>query len=360
VRSCKEIMIKGSTSILGAIQVIDRSTLQIALVVDEEQRLVGTVTDGDIRRAILQGTSLDEPVRIIMNPNPTFAHLNDGRDQILSVMQLKRLHQIPVIDDDRRVVGIEIVDQMLDQLRENWVVLMAGGFGSRLRPLTDDCPKPLLKVGGKPILETILENFKENGFYRFYLSVNYKAEMIQDFFADGSKWGVQIEYLYESKRMGTAGALGLLPEKPDLPIFIMNGDLLTKINSRQLLDYHLQYKADATMCVKEYKFQVPYGVVRLEKNRLAGIEEKPNQRFLINAGIYVLEPRALELVPNNEYLDMPVLFKKMLEHKRKIATFPIREYWLDIGQSEDYEKANGEYQSYFSDKQLTDNKISEE
>lgn len=345
----KEILMLPSTSILSAIRIIDASTMQIALVVDEQRRLLGTVTDGDIRRAILKGINMEEPVDRIMNHNPTVAHIQAGRGSILEVMKQKRLHQIPVVDEKGCVVGLEILEHVLKcHDRENWVVLMAGGLGSRLHPLTEDCPKPLLKVGGKPLLQIILENFKEHGFYKFYISVNYKAEMIEEYFGDGSNMGVEIRYINEYKRMGTAGALGLLPHKPADPIIVMNGDLLTKVNFVQLLNFHFEHRAKATMCVREYNFQVPYGVVRINKNRLIGIDEKPVHRFLISAGIYVLEPNTLDLIPKNEFVDMPTLFKIIIERGYEIFTFPIREYWLDIGQIGDFEKANGEYDEHFS------------
>lgn len=347
--SFKNILISPTTSILSAIKIIDDSTIQIALVVDEQNRLLGTVTDGDIRRSILKGISMNEPVKLIMNPKPTVARINEARVKILEIMKNKRLHQIPVVDEHGSVVGLEILDQMLKSPgRENWVVIMAGGLGSRLLPLTEDCPKPLLKVGGKPLLETILENFKEYGFQLFFLSVNYKAEMIKDYFGDGSCFGVEIRYIHEDKRMGTAGALGLLPERPSQPVFVMNGDLLTKINFKQLLDYHLEHRAMATMCVREYNFQVPYGVVKIEKNRLVGIEEKPVQRFFISAGIYVLEPKIMDCIPKDVFFDMPSLFKEIIYNGHQVSTFPVREYWLDIGRTGDFEKANGEYKDHFT------------
>ncbi|MDA8226232.1 MAG: nucleotidyltransferase family protein [Desulfitobacterium hafniense] len=343
-----KVLVSPATSILSAIKIIDESTIQIALVVDENGHLLGTITDGDIRRAILKGVSMDDPVRQIMNPKPTVASVYDSRVKILEIMKNKRLYQIPIVDEQGCVVELKILDQILKSPeRENWAIIMAGGLGSRLRPLTEDCPKTLLKVGGKPLLETIIENFKEYGFQRFYFCVNYKADMVQNYFGDGSSFGVEIKYIHEENRMGTAGALGLLPEKPLQPIFVMNGDLLTKINFKQLLDYHLEHNAMATMCVREFNLQVPYGVVKIEKNHLVSIEEKPIQRFFISAGIYVLEPKALSYIPQNVFFDMPSLFKELMKGGKKATTFPVREYWMDIGRMGDYEKANGEYKEHF-------------
>lgn len=348
MKDWKRILISADCFIQETLRVIDAGALKIALVVDDEGRLLGTVTDGDVRRAILKGISLDRPARDIMNPAPIVAGSSEGREQILQRMREKQICQIPVLDGDGRLVGLEILEDVLQpSWRYNHVVLMAGGLGSRLRPLTDENPKPLLKVGGKPILETIVENFRECGFRSFFISVNYLAEQIEEHFGDGSRWGVDVRYLREEKRMGTAGALSLLPERPSQPFIVMNGDLLTNVDFGNLLDFHQEHRPAATMCVREYDFQVPYGVVRVEKDRLVGIEEKPVLRFFVNAGIYVLEPETLELLPPGTPLDMPHLFGRLLELRKQAAVFPIREYWLDIGRMSDFERANGEFAEVF-------------
>jgi NDP-sugar pyrophosphorylase family protein len=244
---------------------------------------------------------------------------------------------------------VELLDYLLEAPeRENWVVLMAGGLGTRLAPLTDNCPKPLLKVGNKPILETIIENFISHGFKRFYLSVNYKAEMIEEYFGDGSRWGAEIRYLREDKKMGTAGALGLIPEPLTQPFLVMNGDLLTKVNFSQLLNFHQEQNAHATMCVREYDFQVPYGVVSVDKHRIKSIEEKPVHRFFVNAGIYVLDPEAVSLIPADMPYDMTSLFEQMTANEREVIAFPVREYWLDIGHRDDFERAAGDFARIFA------------
>jgi len=323
----KEILVLPETSIRETIRVLDESAKQI----------------------ILKGISLDEPTQKIMNPDPTIAMIDESRESILAKMQRKGLHHIPLVDKHRRVEGLETLDELIQpQTKENWVVLMAGGLGSRLSPLTDACPKPMLKVGNKPLLETILENFIEYGFHRFYISVNYMADVVKSYFGDGSRWGVDICYLHEDQRLGTAGALSLLPEKPTEALLVMNGDLLTKVNFKQLLDFHSKHHAQATMCVREYDFQVPYGVVKIDAHRIISIDEKPIQRFFVNAGIYVLEPEALDLISSNIYFDMPTLFENLIALKRETAVFPVREYWLDVGHLADYDRANGEYQNIFS------------
>jgi NDP-sugar pyrophosphorylase family protein len=293
--------------------------------------------------------SLDAAVEGDMNKNPSTCRQDDGREAIFARMRARRLHHMPIVDEEGRLVGLQALDEFLEPAaaRENAVVLMAGGLGSRLRPLTEDTPKPMLKIGGRPILETILLNFIEHGFRRFYISVNYKSDAITEYFGDGARWGVQIEYLRESQKLGTAGALSLLPETPAHPILVMNGDLLTKVNFSQLLEFHYSHTAQATMCVREYDFQVPYGVVRMDGHGIVGIDEKPVQKFFVNAGIYVLEPDVLSNIGAGAYFDMPSLFEKLIEQKKETLAFPIREYWLDIGRLADYDRANGEFEQVF-------------
>jgi dTDP-glucose pyrophosphorylase len=329
------------------IEVIDASALQIALVVDDMMKLLGTITDGDVRRAILRGVSLDDSACLIMNSRPIVASANESKESILAVMRSKSIHQLPIISDDGVLVGLEILNDLLQpENRTNVVVLMAGGVGSRLRPLTIDCPKPLLKVGNKPILETIIENFIEHGFRKFYLSVNYKAEMIEKYFGNGNRWGIDISYLREDEQMGTAGGLSLMPSNINEPFLVMNGDLLTKINFNQLLNFHLEHQAKATVCVRDYEIQVPYGVIRVDKHRMLSIEEKPVHQFFVNAGIYVLDPAVLTMIPPNTYFDMPTLLEKLIADGNETAVFPIREYWLDIGRIEDFQRAQLEVNEY--------------
>lgn len=349
MKSWKDVIITPQTPIVTTLRMIDSTALQIALIVDERGAFAGTVTDGDIRRGILKGCSLDDPVEKVMNCRPTVAKINDSRETILAIMKIKHLRHIPVLDDDGAIIDLQIIDDLIQaQEYTNPVLLMAGGLGSRLHPLTQQCPKPLLKVGNKPILETILESFIEYGYRRFYISVNYMGEMVQNYFRDGSKWGVKIQYIREAQRMGTAGALSLIGEQIKEPILVMNGDLLTKVNFQQLLDFHISQRVQATMCVREYEMQVPFGVVTIENDRLRAIQEKPMQKYFINAGIYVLEPEAVSLITRDAYFDMTQLYDKMLSFNCDIAVFPIREYWIDIGRMTDFERANGEFQQIFA------------
>lgn len=348
MKNWHKTLVTPTTSIHDTIRCIDSSAMQIALVTDDKRKLLGIVTDGDVRRAILKGIALDQPVAVIMNRQPVTARAGTSDPQLLADMRRRACRHLPVTDEEGRLVRLAVLDELLQpEVQDNWVVLMAGGLGTRLRPLTDDSPKPLLKVGDKPLLETIIENFRGQGFNRFFLSVNYKAEMIQDYFGDGSRLEVEIRYLHETQRLGTAGALTLLPEPPPHPFIVMNADLLTKVDYRALLDFHREHGAQATMCVREYDFQVPYGVVQLDGQRIKHIQEKPVQRFFVNAGIYVLEPEVLTLIPPQCFFDMPSVFNTLHERDAETCAFPIREYWIDIGRMADLERANSEFGEVF-------------
>lgn len=344
MRNWKEIVVSPQTPMRDAIMRIDATGLQIALVLDEQDRLAGVLSDGDVRRAVLQGVDLNAPTAKFMNNSPTAAAASSSSPELLAIMRRKVLRHLPLVDGQGRVVGLSTMESLLGSLeRPNAVVLMAGGLGTRLLPLTQDCPKPMLPVGGKPILESILESFYEQGFRRFYFSVNYLAQVLKDHFGDGSRWGVEINYLHEDKRLGTAGALSLLPEAPDRPVLVMNGDLLTKVRFDNLLDFHLEHSALGTMAVREYDFQVPYGVVRLDGTNVLAIEEKPVQRFFVNAGIYVLSPQAVSLIPRDTFFDMPTLFEQLMQAGHTTSAYPLREYWLDIGRIEEFERAQREW-----------------
>lgn len=343
MKNWKNILVLSNQSLLETMQIIDCSSLQFAIVVDEEKRLLGTVTDGDIRRGILRGESLKSPIMHIMNSDPIIATEQDTKKYCHKLMQTKKLKQLPIVNKQKQVIDVLFKDYQVTQNNDNTVILMVGGLGTRLRPLTDTIPKPMLKVGDKPILETIIESFKKCGYTNFIFSVNYKKEMIQNYFQDGAFFGVNITYIEENKRMGTAGALSLLPERPTKPIFVMNGDLLTQVNFEQLLEFHIEHQAVATMCVREYEYQIPYGVIETNGANLVSIKEKPIHKSFVNAGIYVLNPEVFDYIPQDEFYDMPTLFEKVMAQGDVTAAFPIREYWLDIGRMDDFERANKEY-----------------
>ena len=346
--SWKKIILKQSATMQEAIQVLNNESLRIVLVGDDDQKLVGTITDGDIRRGLLRHLTMNTALSEFMFTQPTIASVTDDPNQILLKMQELDLLQIPIVDESGKVVGLETLQHLLTKKQyDNPVFLMAGGFGKRLRPLTEDTPKPMLYVGSKPILETILEQFIDAGFHNFYISTHYKAEILQAHFGDGSDWGVSINYIHEEKPLGTAGALGLLPkEGSDLPILVMNGDLLTKVDFQELLFFHSENGGDATMCVREYDFQVPYGVIQAEEHRITSIVEKPVHKFFINAGIYVLNPDSLNTIDGKSYLDMPHLLSEKINGNRQVNMFPLHEYWLDVGQVEEFEKAQLDSQEW--------------
>ncbi|NWH04979.1 nucleotidyltransferase family protein [Desulfobacter latus] len=349
MESWKSIIISPDNTILDAIRVIDGShPLLTALVADNEMKLLGTVTDGDIRRGILNRISMDAPVSKIMHTQPIALNVSDHPKKINAVFH-KNLtcRAIPILDDQGKIIAIKQGNTVINQSMPNPVFIMAGGLGTRLRPLTNDCPKPMLRVGNKPILEIILNNFIENGFSNFFISLNYKAEMIEDYFGDGTHLGACITYIKEKKRLGTAGSLSLLESKPNHPIIVMNGDLLTKVNFCQLLEYHHAHNAQATLCIREHEFQLPFGVVQIDNYKLTGLKEKPIETMFVNAGIYTINPDIIDFIPLNQYFDMTDLFEQLLEKGITPSAFPIREYWLDIGRLSEYEKADQVYMDIF-------------
>jgi dTDP-glucose pyrophosphorylase/CBS domain-containing protein len=348
MKKYQDILLKKDSSIKEALQVIDKGAMRIAIVLDDDEKVVGTLSDGDIRRGLLNGLSLESSIENLYFKEPTLANINDSKELIIQKAVRKQIYQIPIVDDAGRLVKIEEISKLLKtNAKNNRVILMAGGLGTRLRPLTEDVPKPLLKVGNKPILETIIENFAKYGFVNITISVNYKADMIKEYFGDGSDLGVNIDYIEETKRLGTAGALSLIKERPQEPFFVMNADLLTNVNFEHLLDFHLMEHSVATMCVREYDYQVPYGVIETDGSRIISIEEKPVHKFFVNAGIYTLSPQVFEYIPKNKFYDMPTLFEDIIKDDLKSISFPIHEYWLDIGRMSDFEQAQNEYGEIF-------------
>ena len=345
MKSWKSVLVRPETILEEAIATLDRGALRIVIVVDEQDRLLGTLTDGDVRRALLKHLPLDIPVREAMCATPQTAQRDWSRERVLAVMESTQLLQLPVVDIDGRVVGLETLHGLLEKrLLNNPVFLMAGGFGTRLHPLTHDCPKPLLKVGDKPILELILESFIKVGFHRFFISTHYLPEMIRDHFGDGKRWGVTIRYVHEDEPLGTGGALGLLPpEEINDPLIMMNGDLLTTVDYCGLLDLHKEHKCVATMCVREYEHQVPYGVIQGNGHRISSMVEKPIHKYFINAGIYVLSPELIKTVKTGIRVDMPTLLEHAIDAGEEVAMFPVHEYWLDVGRMEDFKRAQVEF-----------------
>jgi len=342
----RKALVNSDATLEQAIEVLDKAALRIALVVDANDKLLGTLTDGDVRRALLKHLPLETPVNQIMNARPKTAEQSWTESRILALMEQHELLQLPLIDAEGRVVGLTNLHDILNKQRhDNPVFLMAGGFGTRLRPLTNNCPKPMLKVGDKPILEQILLNFVEAGFHRFYISTHYMPEVIRDYFGNGEKWGISIQYVHEDEPLGTGGALGLLPhDEIEQPLFMMNGDLLTSLNLHSFLEFHETHNGVATMCVREYEHQVPYGVITSEGTQIKSMVEKPVHRFFVNAGIYLLDPVLVKSVEPGTRIDMPTLLEGQIDGGNAVNMFPIHEYWLDIGRMDDFHKAQTEVQ----------------
>ena len=337
-----QICIFANSTIEEALNVINSGAVKIALVVNDDDQLLGALGDGDIRRGLLRKKTLNDTIEDIYSRNPVIAYEGHSSEELLRLCSTNRVSQIPIIGEDKRIIDLFFLDEELSKEHENTVVLMVGGLGKRLRPLTENTPKPMLKVGGKPILQTIVEGFSKHGFTNITMCLGYKSSVIRDFFQDGSRFGVNIDYIVEDKRMGTAGALTLLKKRPDKSFFVMNGDLLTKVNFEKMLDFHESNNSKATMCVREYEIEVPYGVVTINDENIYSIKEKPTHSFFVNAGIYLLEPECIDLIPENEFYDMTSLFEQLISAKNKTVSFPLQEYWLDIGSHSDFSKAQND------------------
>lgn len=345
--SIQNIIVNKDISIKEALTKIEKNSKQICLIV-ENDKLIGTLTDGDIRRGFLKGLNLDSSIKSIIFTTPTTCNANDSKKEILAIALANKVHQIPIVDNYGKLVGLFETDELLKPKRKaNSVILMAGGLGARLMPLTDEIPKPMLEVGGKPILQTIVEGFEKQGFHNITMCLGYRSNVIQDFFKDGKEFKVNIDYIVEEKKMGTAGALTLLNKEFKEPFFVMNGDLLTNINYEKMLNFHQENNSKATMGVREYEIEVPYGVVNSNQENIINIVEKPVHNFFVNAGVYLLEPDSIDLIPRDRFFDMPSIFEKLIEAKEKVVSFPLKNYWLDVGRLEDLKKANNDYPGVF-------------
>jgi dTDP-glucose pyrophosphorylase len=340
-KNWRKALLPASATLRDAIRNLDESALQIILVVSEQDTLLGTLTDGDIRRGLLRGLDLNASISSLMTREPLVVPEQIPRRTVLQLMQTNRIHQLPVVDQHRRVVGLHVWDELhAPTQRSNLMVLMAGGLGTRLRPHTEACPKPLLPVNGKPMLEHIIERAKADGFRRFVMAVNYLGQMIEQHFGDGSRWQVQIEYVREKSPLGTAGAIALLEPRPELPFLVSNGDVLTDVRYSELLDFHCRHGAAATMAVRQHEWQHPFGVVRIEGVEIVGFDEKPVARTHINAGIYALEPSCLAVLDAGEHCDMPTLFSRLQERGARTIAYPMHEPWLDVGRADDLVRAD--------------------
>ena len=319
--------------------------VRLLVVVDSNKSFLGIITDPDSRRGLTKGLSLQSPIESIIQKTPITAHINDSKQKLIGLSAKHNIYEIPILDDNGRVVKVESISSLLKpQNFSNTIVIMAGGLGKRLRPLTNTLPKPMLKVGQKPILQIILERLKIQGFSNIILCVHYKSHIIEEYFGNGEHLGLSIRYIKESKALGTAGALGLIDNIGVESFLVMNGDILTDLNLAAMFSFHKNKQATATMGVREFHYQVPYGVVESKDSQILSITEKPLLNYSVSAGIYILEPKVLPLIPKDTFFDMPDLFALLLNKQDCSAySYPITDYWIDIGRHEEYERANSEY-----------------
>ncbi|MBW6488459.1 nucleotidyltransferase family protein [Sulfurimonas sp.] len=337
------LVLNNQTKFNDAIRLLDLNGNGVLPVVDEDEKLLGLITDGDIRKAILNN-NLD--LEHIVNKNPYKLSIDTSKSQIITY--LKKIHRrhVPLVDNENKFIKIFTLDEIDFNLKPNWVVIMAGGLGTRLGELTKDTPKPMLKVGVKPMVEHIIDMFVSHGFTKFMLSVNYKAEVVKEYFEDGSKFGIEIKYLEEKKRLGTGGALSLIDVELDAPFFVTNGDVLSSLDYEKLLEYHKEQQATATMCIRKDSYQIPYGVIETDiENNIITMKEKPIKGFFINTGIYVLNPEVLNFVPKDEFFDLPSLFDILKDKNKTTKGFEITDYWIDMGKKEDYVKINNDFKA---------------
>ena len=339
----KQYCIRPDASLIDCMRSIDITGTGIALAVDSDFRLIGTISDGDIRGALLKGYSLNSPVSPHINQNCFHVLPTVTRVEALDIMQARRFEQVPIVNEQGIVIGLHLLHDIIGNiLISNWALVMAGGKGERLRPMTENIPKPMIRVAGRPILERIILHLVSNGIYRIFISVNHLAQVIEDYFEDGSKYGAKIEYLHEDEPLGSGGAISLLSEIPEQALLVINGDLIVDTNFANMIEFHNQNHFYATMGVYPYFHQVPYGCVEIQNNRLAGLEEKPVLEKMVNAGIYVLSPQAVSAIPKNTYFPITTLFEEALKKSLVCGTFSIEKEWLDIGSSQQLRQARGE------------------
>ncbi len=342
----RQAILAFDSTIGQAISNLNKVAIKIILVVNEVGVLEGTISDGDIRRGLLKGLDMNSPIASIIHRNALVVPPELGRDLVMQLMFSNKIQQIPVVDEQHHIVGLHLWDEInLTPSRTNLMVIMAGGMGTRLRPHTEDCPKPLLPVAGKPMLEHIIERAKLEGFNHFVLAIHYLGYMIEEYFGNGDRLSVRIDYLREEYPLGTAGALGLLEPIPDAPFVVTNGDVITDIHYGELLDFHTRHNATATMAVRVHEWQHPFGVVQTQGVEIVGFEEKPIARSHINAGVYALDPLALSVLTADAHCDMPTLFERLQVKRQRTVAYPMHEPWLDVGRPADLQLANNQGQT---------------
>lgn len=345
----QQLAVVPESPLRDAIAALQKAEVKLLLICGDDRKLLGTLTDGDVRRGLLKGLSLDGPVARAMNASPLVLKPGARPARVASQALELRIGWVPEVDAQGVLLGLREMKGVpsVGAAKPNSVVIMAGGLGSRLGEVTQDTPKSLVEVGSRPILETIVGQLTAHGLTRIFLSVRHRAERIVEHFGAGHEFGADIQYLRETKKLGTAGSLSLLPEIPAEPVIVMNSDLLTAVDFSQLLEFHRDRAAAITVCVREHEFQVPFGVVQMDSDRIVALEEKPLRRSLVSAGIYVLDPDVVRSVPADQELDMPSLVTAWISRERGVSAFPIHEYWLDIGRADDLQRANLDYSTYF-------------
>jgi dTDP-glucose pyrophosphorylase len=339
----RQTLLHGDATIKDAVNVLNVSGLRIVLAVDENEKLLGTISDGDIRRGLLKGLQLENSLAAIWNHEAIVVPENMSTEMVKELMLVNKIQQIPIVDENQRLIGLHLWDEFVYPVsRENIFVIMAGGRGTRLGTQTENCPKPLLLVAGRPILEHIINRAQAEGFTHFVIAINYLGYMIEEYFGDGRKMGVKIDYLREEKPLGTAGALTLFEELPNLPIVVTNGDVITEIRYAAILDFHEKQGAAATMAVRSHEWQNPFGVVQIQGVEIISYDEKPIYRSNVNAGVYVLDPAVLKFIPKSEAFDMPSLLEIAGKNSERIVAYPVHEQWLDVGRPKDLQQAENQ------------------
>ncbi|EJO5346073.1 nucleotidyltransferase family protein [Clostridium botulinum] len=357
INNIEKILAYPYYSIKKTLKLLDKGAKGIILVVDEERKLIGTITDGDIRRAILEGISLEQEIQEIMHENPIKIKQGAPIEEIKDVLIKNAIKDLPIVDGNNKVIDmITINDILLPQGKDNPVIIMAGGLGTRLKDLTKEIPKPMLRIGKDPILQHIINNFKQYGYNKMFISVNYKAEIIENYFQDGYAYGVKIEYIKEHKRLGTAGGIKLAQEFIKKPFFVINGDIFTNLNLENMMSFHMDNDFDITVGTRKHSLQIPYGVVKTEQSFITGMEEKPTMEYLINAGVYCLNPKVISLIPKDQYFEITDLIDICIKNGLRVGSYEIKDYWMDIGRIEDYNKVNKDIYDLISVDESIDNK----
>lgn len=346
----EKVLVYTEYSIKQALEILDAGAKGIILIVDKDKKLMGTITDGDIRRAILNGISLDIKIKEIIHKDPIKVFEGTSIEEAKEIIIKNAIQHLPIINKDNIIIDmITLNDIILPKGKDNIVIIMAGGLGTRLKDLTKEIPKPMLQVGGNPILYHIINNFKQCGYNKVVISVNYKSEIIENYFQDGVAYGVKINYIKEQKRLGTAGGIKLAENYINEPFFVINGDVFTNLNVEKMMEFHIKNKFDITVGTRRYSLTVPYGVIEEKKNNIIGLKEKPTVDYLINGGVYCLNPELIKYIPEDKYFEITDLINGCIEKKLNVGSYEIKDYWMDIGKLEDYNKLNDDIHNLASD-----------